>query len=86
LAGDGRLVIIVLVDGYCSQAQDNLTSLGFFPTVYLPAFVAAPRGRNDVVQYTRLAGCSLGDSTNAVTAKNWPQAEKVIAQVLRFAP
>jgi ribosomal protein S18 acetylase RimI-like enzyme len=85
-AGDGRLVIIVLVDGSCSQAQADLTSLGFFPTVYLPAFVAAPRGRNDVVQYTRLAGCSLGDSTNAVTAKNWPQAEKVIAQVLRFAP
>jgi GNAT superfamily N-acetyltransferase len=86
LAGDGRLVIIALVDGNCSQAQADLTSLGFFPTVYLPAFVAAPRGRNDVVQYTRLAGCSLGESTNAVTAKNWPQAEKVIAQVLRFAP
>jgi ribosomal protein S18 acetylase RimI-like enzyme len=86
LAGDGRLVIIVLVDGNCSQAQADLTNLGFFPTVYLPAFVAAPRGRSDVVQYTRLAGCSLGESTHAVTAKNWPQAEKVIAQVLRFAP
>ena len=41
LAGDGRLVIIALVDGNCSQAQADLTSLGF-PTVYLPAFVAAP--------------------------------------------
>jgi GNAT superfamily N-acetyltransferase len=86
LAGDGRLVIIVLVDGSCSQAQADLTKLGFFPTVYLPAFIAAPRGRSDVVQYTRLAGCSLGESTNAVTAKHWPEAEKVIAQVLRFAP
>jgi GNAT superfamily N-acetyltransferase len=86
LAGDGRLVIIVLVDSSCSQAQADLTELGFFPTVYLPAFVAAARGRSDVVQYTRLAGCSLGESTNAVTAKRWPEAEKVIAQVLRFAP
>jgi GNAT superfamily N-acetyltransferase len=86
LAGAGRLVIIVLVDSNCSQAQADLTSLGFFPTVYLPAFVAAPQGRSDVVQYTRLAGCSLGASTNAVTAKHWPEAEKVIAQVLRFAP
>jgi GNAT superfamily N-acetyltransferase len=86
LAGDGRLVIIVLVDSNCSQAQADLTSLGFFPTVYLPAFVAAPQGRSDVVQYTRLAGCSLGESTNAVTAKHWPEAEKVIAEVLRFAP
>jgi len=86
LAGKDRLVIIVLVDSGCSQAQADLTKLGFFPTVYLPAFVAAPRGRNDAVQYTRLAGCSLGDSTSAVTAKHWPEAEKVITQVLRFAP
>jgi ribosomal protein S18 acetylase RimI-like enzyme len=86
LAGDGRLVIIVLVDGNCSQAQADLTKLGFFPTVYLPAFIAAPRGRNDVVQYTRLAGCSLGESNIGVTAKDWPEAEKVIAQVLCFAP
>jgi hypothetical protein len=86
LAGDGRLVIIVLVDSNCSQAQAELTKLGFFPTVYLPAFIAARPDRSDVVQYTRLAGCSLGESTNAVTAKHWPEAEKVIAQVLRFAP
>jgi ribosomal protein S18 acetylase RimI-like enzyme len=86
LAGDGRLVIIVLVDGNCFQVQADLTDLGFFPTVYLPEFIAASRGRSDAVQYTRLAGCSLGESTNAVTAKHWPQAEKVIAEVLRFAP
>jgi ribosomal protein S18 acetylase RimI-like enzyme len=85
-AGNGRLVIIVLIDSKCSQAQAELTNLGFFPTVYLPAFIAAPRGRSDAVQYTRLAGCCLGESTNAVTAKDWPEAEKVIAQVLRFAP
>jgi GNAT superfamily N-acetyltransferase len=85
LAGDGRLGIIVLVDSNCSQAQADLTRLGFFPTVYLPAFIAAPRGRSDAVQYTRLAGCSLSESTNAVTAKDWPEAEKMIAQVLRFA-
>jgi hypothetical protein len=85
-AAGRRLVIIVLVDGNCSQTQADLTNLGFFPTVYLPAFVAAPLGRNDGVQYTRLFGCSLGDSVGAVTAKHWPEAKRVIAQVLRFAP
>ena len=86
LAGDGRLVVIVLVGSNCGQAQADLTNLGFFPTIYLPEFIAAPPGRSDVVQYTRLAGCSLRDSANAVTAKHWPEAERVIAQVLRFAP
>jgi ribosomal protein S18 acetylase RimI-like enzyme len=86
LAGDDRLVIIVLVVGSCSQAQRDLIDLGFFPTVYLPAFLAEPQGRSDAVQYTLLAGCSLRESTNAVTAKQWPKAEKIIAQVLRFAP
>jgi ribosomal protein S18 acetylase RimI-like enzyme len=85
-ASEGRLVIIVLVDSNCSQAQADLTNLGFFPTVYLPAFIAAPLGRSDVVQYTRLSRCCLGESTNGVTAKHWPEAERVIAQVLRFAP
>jgi hypothetical protein len=84
-ATDHPLVIIVLVDSNCSQTQADLTNLGFFPTVYLPAFVAAPRGRSDGVQYTRLFGCSLGESVGAVTAKHWPDAERVIAQVLRFA-
>ena len=64
------------------EALDAFTD----PAVYLPAFVTAPQVRSDVVQYTRLAGCSLGESTSAVTAKHWPEAEKVIAQVLRFAP
>jgi ribosomal protein S18 acetylase RimI-like enzyme len=81
-----RLVIIVLVDSNCSEAQVDLTNLGFFPTVYLPAFVAAPDGRSDGVQYTRLYGCSLGESVNSVTAKHWPEAERVIAEVLRFSP
>jgi hypothetical protein len=85
-AGSGRLVIIVLVCSSCSQGQIDLTNLRFFPTVYLPAFIAAPRGRADVVQYTRLDGCSLRESSDAVTAKHWPEAEKVIAQVLGFAP
>ena len=85
-AANHRLVIIVLVDSNCSQTQAELANLGFFPTVYLPAFVAAPRGRSDGVQYTRLFGCSLGESVGAVTAKHWPEAERVIAQVLRFAP
>src|SRR5262249_20827212 len=83
---DHRLVIIVLVDSNCSETQADLTNLGFFPTVYLPAFVAAPRGRSDGVQYTRLFGCSLGESVGGVTAKHWPEADRVIAQVLRFAP
>ncbi len=86
LTGGGRLVIIVLVGCNCSEAQIDLTNLGFFPTACLPAFIAAPPGRSDVVQYTRLAGCSLHESTSAVTAKHWPEAENVIAQVLRFAP
>jgi acetyltransferase (GNAT) family protein len=86
LAGHSRLVIIVLVDSKCDQAHGELGRLGFFPTVYLPGFVAAPLGRSDVVQYTRLAGCSLRDSSRDVTAKEWPDAERVIAQVLRFAP
>jgi hypothetical protein len=85
-AADHRLVIIVLVDSNCPQTQADLTNLGFFPTVYLPAFVAAPRGRSDGIQYTRLSGCSLGESVGAVTAKHWPEAERVIAQVIRFAP
>jgi len=85
LAGDSRLVIIVLVSSNCSQAQADLSNLGFFPSVYLPAFVAAAPGRSDAVQYTRLAGCSLRESIQGVTAKDWPEAEKVIAQVLRFA-
>jgi ribosomal protein S18 acetylase RimI-like enzyme len=85
LTGDGHLVIIVLVDSTCNYAHVELISLGFFPTAYLPAFIAAPQGRSDVVQYTRLAGCSLRESTNGVTAKHWSEAEKVISQVLSFA-
>lgn len=85
LAGDGRLVIIVFVSSNCSEAQTDLTDLGFIPTVYLPEFIAVPTARSDVVQYTRLAGCSLRASANAVTAEQWPEAKKVIAEVLRFA-
>jgi len=86
LAGDSRLVIIVLANSDCAQAHADLGSLGFFATVYLPGFVAAPVGRSDVIQYTRLAGCSLRESSRDVTAKDWPDAERVISQVLRFAP
>jgi GNAT superfamily N-acetyltransferase len=85
LAGDNRLVIIALIGSTCSDAQRDLIELGFFPTVYLPAFVAAPAGRSDVVQYTLLTGCSLRESTDAVTAKQWPEAERIITQVLCFA-
>jgi ribosomal protein S18 acetylase RimI-like enzyme len=79
-----RLVIVVLVDTACFDAQATLTSLEFFPTAFLPAFISGPKGRRDVVQYTRLAGCSLLNSANSVTAKVWPEAEAVISAVLQF--
>jgi ribosomal protein S18 acetylase RimI-like enzyme len=84
-ADNGRLGILVLVDANCLDAQAHLMSLGFFPTAFLPAFISAPQGRRDVVQYTRLAGCSLLNSVNSVTAKVWPEAETVISEVLHFA-
>lgn len=86
LTGGGHLVVIVLVGSDCCRVQIELTDMGFFPTAYLPAFVAAPQGRGDVIQYTRLAGCSLRESIDGVTAKDWPDAGKVISQVLGFAP
>jgi hypothetical protein len=86
MTGGGRLVIVVLFDCNHLHAQADLTGLSFFPTAYLPGFIAAPSGRSDVVQYTRLDGWCLCESSDAVTAKKWPEAERVIAQVLRFAP
>ncbi len=86
LADNTRLVIIVLVASTCSDLQTDLVKLGFFPTAYLPGFIATPAGRGDVVQFTRLAGCSLLESTKGVTPKRWPEAERIIAQVLGFGP
>jgi hypothetical protein len=83
-ADNSRLVIVVLVDSTCFDAQATLMSLEFFPTAFLPAFISGPKGRRNVVQYTRLAGCSLLNSTNSVTAKVWPEAEAVISAVLQF--
>jgi hypothetical protein len=74
-----------LMDVVIKRCRSGQVSLGFFPTAFLPAFIAAPEGRRDVVQYTRLAGCSLLDSANLVTAKGWPQAKMVISEVLHFA-
>lgn len=83
LAGDTPLVVLLWVRAGSIRLQDELDTLAFFPTAYLPGMIAGPHEREDVVQYTRLVGRSLRGSIKGVTALDWPEARAVIDQVLR---
>jgi len=51
--------------GYWSL-QATLESLGFFPTVYYPAFISEDRGCIDAVQFTRVLRRDMSGTIEAV--------------------
>lgn len=61
----------------------TLEKLGFFPTVYYPGLIAGPKGRIDVVQFTRLAGHDVAESLQWMDGVDWPEARDVAETVTR---
>ena len=84
LAGESSLVILACVRADDEVVQAEFDSLGFLPTAYLPGMINDHQGKEAAVQYTRLIGRSLCHSVRFVTAVDWPEARKVIEQVLRY--
>ncbi len=84
LSAGGPLVVLIWARADASDVQNELQSLGFFPSAYLPELISTIHAREDVVQYTLLVGRSLRESVDSVTAQLWPEAWTVIEQVLGF--
>jgi len=59
----------------------SLQAMGFFPTVYYPAFVATEAGRVDAVQFTRIFGEDLHDVPEPVSELG-PDVTDIIRIVL----
>jgi N-acetylglutamate synthase-like GNAT family acetyltransferase len=84
LSPDGPLAITAYVRANAPATHMVLEAHGFFPTAYLPGMICSPTGRTDVVQYTRLCRRSWSESVTSVTALEWPQARRIIDQVIQF--
>jgi Acetyltransferase (GNAT) family len=62
----GLLTIVVDVRADFPKFQTSLDALGFFPTVYYPAFISGERGRIDAVQFTRILRRDVSGKFEAV--------------------
>jgi ribosomal protein S18 acetylase RimI-like enzyme len=82
-ADEVPLGIIIWTRSDTSTIQHELESIGFFPTVYCPQLLSAAKTPADAIQHTRLTRHSLETSARFVTAREWPEAERVIRQVLQ---
>ena len=83
LSNGGPLVVIVCVSACAPATQMGLEVMGFIPTAYFPGMITVEADRADVIQYTRLFGRSWPESTRLVTATEWPEARRIIDQILR---
>jgi hypothetical protein len=59
----------------------SLASMGFFPSVYYPAFLAAESGRVDAVQFTRLLCDDLDDRSEPLNELG-PDLTQIVRIVL----
>jgi ribosomal protein S18 acetylase RimI-like enzyme len=84
LSGNEPMVIVLCVRTGTLETQIGLEGMGFFPTAYFPGMISVPNGRTDVVQYTRLVRRSWSESIRSVTALEWPEARRLIDQVVQF--
>jgi GNAT superfamily N-acetyltransferase len=86
--GDGDpagLVIVLDVLADHLPLQSTLEGLGMVPTVYYSCLVGGGAGRADAVQYTWLPGQRLKVSACDVSALTWPEAARVIDEVVAMA-
>ena len=77
------LTTLVCIRADVPDIHAKIEASGFFPTAYFPGMILVMDERRDVIQYTRLTGRSLSESTRMVTALEWPQARTVIEEVVR---
>jgi len=84
LSGGGPLVIVACVRDGIPAKQIGLEAMGFSPTAYFPGMISMPTGRTGVIQYTRLLRRSWSESVRSVTALEWPEARRIIDQVVQF--
>jgi RimJ/RimL family protein N-acetyltransferase len=84
-AGPTGLVVVVDVLADHLPLQATLECLGFVPTVYYAGLVGGREGRADAVQYTLFLGRRLETSARNVTAMSWPEAGRVIEEVIGMA-
>jgi hypothetical protein len=57
----------------------NLLDIGFFPTIYYPAFLTADSGRVDAVQFTRVLCDDLDDRLEPL-----PELGHAVAEIVRI--
>jgi hypothetical protein len=57
----GLACVVVDVRADFAPLHASLLAMGFFPSVYYPAFLTSESGRVDAVQFTRLLGEDLDD-------------------------
>jgi GNAT superfamily N-acetyltransferase len=84
LSENGPMVIVACVRTGTLETQISLEAMGFLPTAYFPGIISVPSGRADVIQYTRLVRRSWSDSIRRVTALDWPEARRLIDQVVQL--
>jgi acetyltransferase (GNAT) family protein len=77
------LTIAVDVRADFPALQTSLEGLGFFPTVYYPAFISGDRGRIDAVQFTRVLRRRVSGTNQAVEALD-DYGSEVMNTVLSF--
>jgi hypothetical protein len=75
----GLACIVVDVRADFAPLHASLLTMGFFPSVYYPAFLASESGRVDAVQFTRLLGEDLDDMPEPL-----PELGPDLTQIVRI--
>jgi ribosomal protein S18 acetylase RimI-like enzyme len=77
----GLACIVVDARADFASLHASLLAMGFFPSVYYPAFLPSESGRVDAVQFTRLLGEDL-DDLSGLLAELGPDLTQIVRIVL----